>query len=176
MDELPKRLAQGDPAAFAELYDDIADRLHHYVVSRLGSPSDAADVLQEVFVRLVRDRRALGSVENLTAFAFVVARNEVNRWLGARRRRGEAIAAASASTLFRQAESDDREAQEAAEVVVAALACLAPEDREIVELKTYAGLTFREIGEVLGRPLGTVAARYRSALDRMRTRLARERS
>ena len=175
MDGLSRRLTEGDAGAFAELYDVLADRLHHYLVSRLGTRPDADDVLQETFIRLARDRENLGKVENVTAFAFVIARNEANRWLNIRRRRGE-VMTASAAALFREAHSDDRESREAAEAVVQALTSLEPADREIVELKAYAGLTFREISEVLGRPLGTVAARYRVALDRMRARLAKERS
>lgn len=174
MDGLSARLAEGDAGAFAELYDALADRLHHYLTARLGARADADDVLQETFVRLARERRRLGEVEDVTAFAFVVARNEANRWLDGRRRRGETIAA-SAAVLLREAHSDDRDTREAAEDVVQAMTFLGPEDREIVEMKTYAGLTFREIGEVLGRPLGTVAARYRAALDRMRAQLSRER-
>ena len=54
MDDLARRLAQGDRAAFAELYATCADRVHHYLVIRLGSRADADDVLQETFVRLAR--------------------------------------------------------------------------------------------------------------------------
>ena len=55
------------------------------------------------------------------------------------------------------------------------LARLAPDLREVVELKVYSGLTFREIGAVTGLPQGTVATRYRSALETMRGRMAKER-
>jgi RNA polymerase sigma-70 factor, ECF subfamily len=41
--------------------------------------------------------------------------------------------------------------------------------REVVELKTYAGLTFQEISQVMGVPQGTAATRYRSALAKMNT-------
>ena len=56
---------RGDPSAFAELYDACADRVHHYLVVRLGSRADADDVLQETFVRLARTRKRLATVENL---------------------------------------------------------------------------------------------------------------
>src|SRR5262245_58474534 len=79
MDELAERLARGEAAAFAELYDACADRLHHYLTVRLGSRDEADDVLQETFVRLVRSRRRLRRVENLTAYLFAVARNEAAR-------------------------------------------------------------------------------------------------
>ena len=46
--------------------------------------------------------------------------------------------------------------------------------REVVELKTYAGLTFQQIGQVTGLPQGTVATRYRSALAKMQSWLGRQ--
>lgn len=171
MDAPAKRLASGDPAAFAALYDALADRLHHYLVALLGTSADADDALQETFLRLARNRTRLGEADDPTAFAFAVARNEARRWLDARRRRGATTAAAR--DLFVEADCDDAAAREAAEDAALALAALDADDREIVELKMFAGLTFREVGAVVGRPLGTVASRYRAALDRMRDLLTR---
>ncbi len=54
------------------------------------------------------------------------------------------------------------------EVVTMALDRLSIEDRELVELKIYAGFTFREIAEITGQPQPTVATRYRRALQSMR--------
>lgn len=79
MEHLGARLAVGDQAAFAELYQACADRLHHYLTVRLGSRQDAEDVLQETFVRLARNRGKLESVGNLAAYVFTIARNESNR-------------------------------------------------------------------------------------------------
>jgi len=166
MDDLAHRLAQGDRAAFGELYDACADRLHHYLVVRLGSRGDADDVLQETFLRLVRGRTKLARVRNLTAYVFAVARNEAAR--AGQRRSKEPRPIASEAELYCEADSNDRKAREAAEILAAALARLGPEQREIVELKTTAGLTFREIAEVTSLPLGTVATRYRTAIMRLR--------
>jgi RNA polymerase sigma-70 factor (ECF subfamily) len=177
MENLSRRLAQGDPAAFAALYDACADRVHHYLVVRLGSREDAADVLQETFVRLARNRRRLAGVDNLMAYTFTVARNEAARLARRSRRAGCAGREnlPSADVLFCPSGGDLR-AQEAAETVGKALARLEPPLREVVELKVYAGLRFREIAEVTGVPQGTVATRYRAALAKMRTWLVREQS
>jgi RNA polymerase sigma-70 factor (ECF subfamily) len=174
MDWLAERLARGDQAAFAELYDACADRMHHYLVVRLGSREDADDVLQETFVRLARTRKRLSGVDNLVAYVFTIARNEAARLAAGRARRREQQAGLAGSVLFMEAAVNDPEAREAAELVAAALRRLEPEGREVVELKTYAGLTFREIAEVTGLPQGTVATRYRTAIGRMRGWLARE--
>jgi RNA polymerase sigma-70 factor (ECF subfamily) len=202
MDDLSRRrLAQGDPAAFAALYDRCADRVHHYLVVRLGSREDADDVLQETFVRLARNRKRLAALENLEAYVFTVARNEAARLARRNRRAGSRRAGSAgqesrragsagqesrragfagqealprAEDLFREGGGNDLQAREAAESVAKALAGLEAPLREIVELKVYAGLTFREIAHLTGLPQGTAATRYRSALAKMRTWLMRE--
>lgn len=174
MNDLVERLARGDPTAFGVLYDALADRLHHYLVVRLGSRADADDVLQETFVRLARSRGKLAAVSNLTSYVFAIARNESNRLLEASRRRGEVSMSPIAGLLFDNAAVDDANRRETADLIALAMAALGPEHREVVELKAFAGLTFREIGELLGEPLATVATRYRTALEKMRPTVARE--
>jgi RNA polymerase sigma-70 factor (ECF subfamily) len=174
MDERGGRLAGGDQQAFAELYDACADRIHFYLVARLGSRADADDVLQQTFVRLARTRERLAKVKNPVAYAFATARNEAIRFAGRHAREGRR-GDPPVEELFREAASDDVEERETAEWVAGELAKLSPGLREVVELKIYAGLTFREIAEVTGLPQGTVATRYRSALERMRGRMAEER-
>src|SRR3954453_6990674 len=86
MHDLAARLARGEEAAFAELYDASADRLHHYLTARLGSRDAARDVLQSAFLRAVKSRRRFRRVEDPVAYLFQIARNEAMRW--AKRRRG----------------------------------------------------------------------------------------
>lgn len=86
MERLDQRLARGDRTAFAELYDACADRCHHYLVVRLGSRESADEVLQETFLRLVRNRGSLAGVENLAGYVFMVARNEALRYAARRSR------------------------------------------------------------------------------------------
>jgi RNA polymerase sigma-70 factor (ECF subfamily) len=171
MDGLGERLARGDQAAFSELYDACADQLHHFLVARLGSRNDADDVLQNTFVRLAGARGSLGRVENLKAYVFQVARNEATSFVRSTGR--PMVETQTAATLFRDS-ADDHTARETAEIVAGALARLTADEREIVELKMYAKLTFREIADVVGVPQGTAATRYRSALERMREWCQRE--
>lgn len=171
MNDLGARLARGDRQAFAELYDACAGRLHHYLVVQLQSRADADDALQETFLRLARGRGRLAAVENLTAYVFAVARNEASR-LAARRRRTSADTL-SGDSLFGGG-SDDAQVRETAELVATALGQLRSEEREVIELKTYAGLTLAEIAAVTGAPPGTVATRYRAALKKLRQLLVKE--
>ena len=163
--DLAARLARGDQAAFAELYDACADRLHGYLAARLGSRDAASDVLQNAFLRAVKSRRRFRGVENPVAYMFQIARNEAAR---AVRMRPVERSLPSHEQEYVQHDADD------AETIAAALRRLDEDDRELVELKFYAGLTFREIAEVVGRPQATVATQYRRALESLRTWLTKQ--
>jgi RNA polymerase sigma-70 factor (ECF subfamily) len=173
MNPLAQRLARGDETAFAELYDICAERVHRYLVLRLACREDAADVLQETFVRLVRSRRQLKDADNLVAYVFTSARNEAARFQSrcARERRRNVGIAQVVPERSEQATDLER-----AETVQTALGSLNEEQREVVVLKVYGELTFREIAEITGLPQGTLATRYRAALERLRGALAREMS
>ena len=167
-EHLAARLARGEEAAFAELYDACADRLLRYVATRVGSADAAADVVQDVFLRAVRGRKHFRKVESPVAYVFQIARNEtVRRWRAAPPR---AVSMQDALSDVAETPSlgDD------AEVLQTALGRLTAEDREIVDLKVYAGLTFREIADVLAMPLATVATRYRRALESLRPWVAKQ--
>lgn len=171
MRQLAARLACGETVAFAELYDCCGNQLHHYLVGRLGSRETADEVLQETFLRLARSHKRFALVENPVAYAFTVARNEALR---KRQRQGRERGFLSAVDLFEIAGRDDGQSRESAEVVAQALSRVSEEQREVIELKIYGGLTFREIAEVTGVPQGTVATRYRAAIGRLRNFLAKE--
>jgi RNA polymerase sigma-70 factor (ECF subfamily) len=165
--ELADRLARGDEAAFAELYDACADRLHGFLAARLGSRDAASDVLQNAFLRAVKSRRRFRSVENPVAYLFQIARNEALRFHAKQPRANTPLPINETLTAAGPYFDD-------AEVVNAALAQLSADDRELVELKILAGFTFCEIAKIVGRPQATVATQYRRALESLRPWLARQ--
>lgn len=162
---LGARLADGDPEAFAELYDRCAARLLAVARSLTASPTDAEDAVQQTFFDLYRSRRSLGRAERPEAYAMVAVRNAAAR-LSAQRRPGslpmpeQELAGESATG-----------APEGEPALALALARLSREQREVVALKLEGGLTFAEIGSTLGIPPNTAASRYRYALERLRAHL-----
>jgi RNA polymerase sigma-70 factor (ECF subfamily) len=161
------RLAEGDETAFAECYRDFADRLYRYLFVRLRDKADAADSLQNVFLRLARHRDRLRDVRDLGAYLFGMARNEAVRL----REHQHSFAALQPEVVEAKSPQNAVDVQDAA---AAALARLDAAQREIVELKIFAGCTFREVAEILELPQGTVATRYRTALEHMRAWLTQE--
>src|SRR5919109_29337 len=95
--ELARRLARGEEAAFAELYDTCADRLHHYLVGLVGSRDAASDALQNAFLRAVTSRRRFRRVENPVAYLFQIAPNEAMR--AGSRRQGKVLSLKSEETF-----------------------------------------------------------------------------
>jgi RNA polymerase sigma-70 factor (ECF subfamily) len=171
MSEWGRRLARGEDSAFAELYDACADRLFRFAALRLGSQQAAADVVQAAFLRAVRSRKRFRDVDNPTGYLFQIARNEIARALArqSRRRDSGAESLDVDQALAKQAGAWDED-----EMVREALLRLDADDREIVELKVFGGLTFAEIGQALARPAATVATRYRRALESLRPWVERQ--
>jgi RNA polymerase sigma-70 factor (ECF subfamily) len=164
------RLARGEESAFAELYDTCADRLHHYLSVRLSSADGASDVLQTTFVRAVQHRRKFASVQNPVAYLFQMARNESARFASTRARHD----AQSQPAAERYATDKNEQRFDESDVVAAALARLSADDRELVDLKIFAGLIFEEIAEITSTPAATIATRYRRALQSLRPWLEKQ--
>lgn len=175
MDALGQRLAEGEPGAFAELYDRCAPRLHQYLTVLSGSRADADDLLQETFVRLARSRENLRTVANVVAYVHAVARNEFLRQYKRSRGKRNLENPFTGEEIFVIDQKHDAMTQ-AAEAFADLLTELRPSEREIIVLKTQTGLTFREIAEVTATPQGTVATRYRDAIARLRIKFARHES
>ena len=156
-------LGRDDPAAVATLWDRYARDLLAFLQAVLCSRHDAEDVLQTVFVRIVRKRQYLAHARSLNGYIFRIARNEAAGFVRLRRRRcsgDEWLEAAGVET--------DAQPQEWAEELQAALARLPQEQREIVVLKIYRDKTFHEIGETLELSPNTAASRYRYGIERLR--------
>jgi RNA polymerase sigma-70 factor (ECF subfamily) len=151
-----------------ELYGRHGENLYRYLVFRLGSAEDAEDVLQETFCRFARYGLRWKFVRDPQAFVFRVARNEANRFLRRKlgRREGEKMILAGAAGGFAAAFTA------AEEPSLALLMCqtgeLPPEQKEIVFLKVFEGLTFKEIGTVCGISVNTAASRYRYGIEKLR--------
>jgi RNA polymerase sigma-70 factor (ECF subfamily) len=167
-DLLARSLAEGRPEAIGEIYDRFGHTLFRFACSITGSPVDAEDVVQEVFVGLVRGRARLRQVVNLRAFLFTALRRAALRLAG---RRQKQQATPAVAFLELAAPSPRTMDAERAEQLERALRALPVEQRELIALKIDGELTFAEIAEVLGISPNTAASRYRYALEKLRIAL-----
>jgi RNA polymerase sigma-70 factor (ECF subfamily) len=159
-------LSAGRPQAFAALFDRRGEAMLRVGRAMVGSREDAEDLVQEVFVSLVRSRHRLAYVEDLDAYLFGMLRHSAGH-LRARRESDRRRLAQLA--LIRPIEQ--LQAPESSDDLDSALAKLPGEQREIVALKIQGGLTFAGIAQVLAINPNTAASRYRYALENLRKSL-----
>jgi RNA polymerase sigma-70 factor (ECF subfamily) len=146
-------------------YDRHAAGMYRYALMLLGDTAGAADAVQQVFLALVRNRRGAGSVEHEDRYLRRAIRNECFSALRHRRREpgghGPLVEPVDRT-------SGDPELRAA---VDEALRALPPEQREVVHLKVFEGMTFQEIADSSDESINTIASRYRYAMDKLRTHL-----
>lgn len=159
------RRPNGTREWLGELYDRHAAGLYRYAVMIMADREAAADAVQQVFTRLACSRRERPDVE--TTYLRRAIRNECYSMLRVRLRTAKARDSHEILETIAAPDwwPDNRLA------VQAALLALPPEQREVVHLKIFEGLTLQEIAELTVDSVNTVASRYRYALEKMRTLL-----
>jgi len=151
-----------------ELYGRHGEKLYRYLLFRLGSTEDAEDVLQETFCRFARYGVRWKLVRDPRSFVFRVARNEANRFISRKlgRREGERMILSGAMGGFAAALVIPEEQSLA--LLLRHAEELPAEQKEIVFLKVFDGLTFKEIGSACGISANTAASRYRYGMTKLR--------
>jgi RNA polymerase sigma-70 factor, ECF subfamily len=163
--ELIVRVGDGDAIAFDLLYRRYSRPVFALALRRLGDRGRAEDAVQETFASIWRSAGSYRRERGPGApWLYAVARNAIvdrRRTLGAPP--AEAVEEASG-----EAGPDERaESSWTAWRVHRALAELPEQERRLIELAYWGGLSQSEIAEFLGIPLGTVKTRTRSALSRL---------
>jgi len=153
------------------LYDEHAQALFGFLLNLTRNESDTRDLLQEVFVRVARRPEMLQGVRQPRAFLLRLAHNLALDFIrhssvverGATELRQESL------QIFVPAVTADETALRQALAV--ALGELPPDQRAVVHLKLWEGLTFEQIAGTLDIPLNTAASRYRYGIDKLRGHL-----
>jgi RNA polymerase sigma-70 factor, ECF subfamily len=153
--------AEDDRRRFvAGVYAESGPRLYRYALMILADRQDAEDVVQQVFAAVLA-KRTLPLIDDVGAYFRTAVRNAAYSLLRQRR------TARSAEELMLEPLVEGCSAAEQA-ALEQALRALPPEQREVVHLHVYEGMTFQEVANATAESINTVAARYRYALDKMR--------
>lgn len=184
-DQLSRLIAgaqRGDSVCFEGLVDLYADRLYGYLYRLCGSRCDAEDLLQDVFVRLVS---AIGRYEHhnqFDAFIFRIATNLYRDRVRRTRLSGQGLkrlgdaqnleeVAALQKPFAASNPSSHLERRERIDQMQAALASLPDSEREVIALRHFTELSFKQIADIMGTPLGTALARAHRGLARLKLML-----
>jgi RNA polymerase sigma-70 factor (ECF subfamily) len=163
-----------DAEAFAQLVGRWQKPIENLCARMTGDPHRGEDLAQETFARLFARRKAYEPTGKFSTFLWRMALNICYDELRKLKRRGELSLDESDDDLSAfdlEADGPAPDAQlakdERAEAVRRALVELAEPYRVVVVLRHYEGLKFREIGDVLGIPEGTVKSRMSEALSQL---------
>jgi RNA polymerase sigma-70 factor (ECF subfamily) len=173
-EELVRRVAKGDRAAFEQLYRQTAPWLAVRLRRRCADEQVVAEVMQETYLAVWR---AAGSFAGAAASGSAVgwlwtiaARRLVDAFR--RRARDTALAPVPTTEPVSPAAEDEALSDVVGDEVGVALARLAPELRQVLQAMVVDGLTVRETAALLGVPEGTVKTRARRARLAMREALS----
>jgi RNA polymerase sigma-70 factor, ECF subfamily len=171
-----ERYAVGDDAAFAAVYDALAERLLAFLRHKLGSLPRAEDLLQQTFLRMHRARGTFVSGSAVLPWAFAIAR----RLLIDELRRSQRSALAPAQAMADEAAQPSPgpsaqallEADDLARRLQLRLAALPASQRAAFELVKLEGLSHLEAAQVLGMTVQAVKLRAHRASVALRSVLA----
>ena len=170
---LVQRLVDGDDSALSELYDRLSRPLFSLALHILHDRSEAEDVLHDAFLAMREKARTYEpSRGSVAGWAITLTRNRAIDRLRLRRRRGDLLAQANPEDLgyveVETSSADDYRWGDLGATVRTALDRLPPDQRAALQLAYFHGLSQSEIAARLAVPLGTVKARMRRALLRLR--------
>ncbi len=172
---------QGKPECFDGLIDAYADRMYGYFYRATGSRTTAEDLLQELFLRLIQAVKRYDHREQFEAFLFRIAAN-LKRDLFRKNRRSRLTRMGTSpddpqpETSLGAGGLDDRvagpaqslEQAEQIDEMQEAMTRLPAAEREVIVLRHFSELSFKEIASIMETPVGTALARAHRGLNRLR--------
>ena len=169
--ELVARLQRRDPQALAELFDRYGKLAYALILRVVRDAGIAEDLVQETFLRVWNRVQGFSSEKGpIGPWLLAVARNRAIDYLrsaGGRERNAMEFEEADHPALYTDMEQDILTSDQA-RLVKAAMEKLSPQQRQVIELAYFEGLSQTEMAERLQLPLGTVKTWVRAALKNLR--------
>ncbi len=181
--ELVRKAKQGNDEAFGMLVEQYQDKIYGYVSRMLHDPEEAEDVAQEVFIRAYQNLKEFREAASFPTWLYRIATNLAIDAARARKsRRAETFSLdepveTEEGEMQRQLPADRlgpvdlAESSQLQQIVSEAIAQLSSKLRTVITLYDIEGLSYKEIAEVLGCPVGTVKSRLFNARNQLRNML-----
>ena len=173
--ELLRRIATQDREALAKFYDETSGVLFSTAVRILGDAPEAEEVIQDVFLQIWNKAATCdGTLGVPFQWALGITRNRCIDRLRIRKRKSLLMGELTeAATVEAAASTAGQERLSGDEVIAvrSAVKELPPEQRQAIEMAFFGGMTHPEIAEMLKQPLGTIKARIRRGMLKLRDNL-----
>ncbi|MBX3355383.1 MAG: RNA polymerase sigma factor [Phycisphaeraceae bacterium] len=169
MAEILVRAAAGDEIAWRRVVDAYAPRLFALLRAQCHDDDLAEEITQSTFCTVVSKLAEYTERGRFESWLFRIAVNRLRDEMRRRKRQAAPTEEPALSALASDVH-EERSRPEPPELraLDEALAKLAPADRLIIDLRHVGGMSFKQIAEYLGEPLGTLLARHHRALLKLR--------
>ena len=166
-DHLMARVQDGEIAQLGVLFERYHVPLYNYFVRLTSDRVESEDLVQEVFLRMMKYRHTYRAQGQFTCWMYQIARNargdHFHKW-----KREAALPAEDSIPSGQRDESDKLEERQEHEVLLAALARLPDDKREVLLLSRYQQLKYEEIAQLLGCTVAAVKVRVHRAMKDLR--------
>lgn len=159
------KAAKKDQAAFYLIYLQFVDRVYAYTLAKVGSHQDAEDLTSEVFIRAIRHLNRYREKGSFLAWLLTIARNLT---FDHYRNRDHQCLDLEAVALHEQNKGIDLDMQL---FLKSQLEKLNKDEVELLILRYTTGLTFGEIGQVIGKKEDAVRKAHNKVLDKLRSQM-----
>lgn len=165
LEKLILKCKKGDPEAFEVLLSRFSGRCYAYFYRLTGRHDVSEELLSDLFIRLVRKIKSFdtGSFEK---WIFTVASNIFRDYL--RRHYRQKRLLKGKAELLRQDNGEQKKRPEMYDKLDLALEKLDPETAEIITLRYYSELSFKELAELRGEPIGTTLSKVHRGVKKLR--------
>jgi RNA polymerase sigma-70 factor (ECF subfamily) len=182
-EELMVDFREGDPGAFELLVVRHRRALFNFLLRSVGRKARAEELLQEVFLRVIRARDRYERTARFRTWLFTIARNlcvdesrrqkfRRHKALEAKSRGGDGLSIMDRTAAAQPGVDAQAEGPSIRQRIAAAVDALPSEQREVFLMRQIGGLSFKQIGAAVDAPENTVKSRMRYALEKLRTELA----
>jgi RNA polymerase sigma-70 factor (ECF subfamily) len=173
-EELMLRVQKDDMVAFETLYDRLHSRLFGFILRLVKETPLAEDILQETFLRVFRERKRYRKTARFSTYLFAIARNlcldALKTWERKHVVPDQEDHVKRAADLSKTA-SKILEDIEISQIVQHAIRALPEDQREVLLLSKYSGLSYNEIAQIVGSTPDAVKQRVYRAMVTLREKL-----
>lgn len=167
-DQLIKRVAKYDSAAFEELYNESSGAVFGLAMSILGNQADADDVVQDTYISIYNNATKYKGKGKAMAWIFTIARNHALMKIRERKKHSHV----DLDDVYNIGEENTMEEDMYKENLISVLLdTLKADERQIVVMHAMSNIKHKDIANIMDMPLSTVLSKYKRSLEKIRYRM-----